>query len=136
IAPVAPGFFSYAGTGGLAAAQITRVHGDGSRDNENVYQTESGGKLAPLPINLGPSTDQVYLILYGTGIRGRSALSNVSVTIGGANAQVLYAGPQGAFVGEDQVNVLIPRSLAGMGNVPIVLTADGESSNAVNVTIQ
>ncbi|MGH9807015.1 MAG: FG-GAP-like repeat-containing protein, partial [Terriglobia bacterium] len=96
IAPVAPGFFSYAGTGGLAAAQITRVHGDGSRDNENVYQTESGGKLAPLPINLGPSTDQVYLILYGTGIRGRSALSNVSVTIGGANAQVLYAGPQGA----------------------------------------
>jgi uncharacterized protein (TIGR03437 family) len=34
------------------------------------------------------------------------------------------------------VNVVIPQSLAGGGNVPVVLSIEGVTSNTVNVTIQ
>jgi uncharacterized protein (TIGR03437 family) len=60
----------------------------------------------------------------------------VQATIGGLDATVLYAGPQGAYPGVDQVNVVIPQSLTGAGNVPVVLSAGGVTSNTVNVTIQ
>jgi uncharacterized protein (TIGR03437 family) len=77
---------------------------------------------------------QVYLILYGTGIRG--AGNNVTVTVGGVNAQVLYSGPQGEFVALDQINILLPPQLAGSGTANIVLSADGAAANTVNVAIQ
>lgn len=46
------------------------------------------------------------------------------------------AGAATGFDGEDQVNIgPLPRSLAGSGSVSIVLTADGQAANTVNVTI-
>jgi hypothetical protein len=50
---------------------------------------------------------------------------------------VLSAGAQGQYAGEDQINVgPLPLSLAGSGNVPIVLTANGINANVVNVSFQ
>jgi len=50
---------------------------------------------------------------------------------------VLYWGPAPGFAGEDQVNIgPLPQSLAGRGNVNILLTADGLAANTVNITIQ
>lgn len=47
-----------------------------------------------------------------------------------------YAGAQGGSQGLDQVNVLLPRALAGRGSgVPVVLTADGKTANTVTVSI-
>jgi uncharacterized protein (TIGR03437 family) len=87
-----------------------------------------------LPINLGPSTEQVYLEMYGTGIRNAKS---VTVTVGGLSVPVLYAGAAPGFAGEDQVNIgPLPQSLAGKGSVNILLTADGQAANTVNVTIQ
>ena len=40
------------------------------------------------------------------------------------------------FAGVDQVNVLLPASLAGEGNVNVQLTAGGTAANPVQVTIQ
>ena len=93
-------------------------------------------RFVALPIDLGPATDTVYLILYGTGIRFRSALSAVTTSIGGTNAGVLYAGGDTGFVGLDQVNVLLPRSLAGRGEVDVVITADGKAANTVRIAIK
>ncbi len=56
--------------------------------------------------------------------------------VGGINAPVLYAGPQGGFAGLDQVNIQLPAALAGMGNVGIQVTAGGITANPVQVTIQ
>jgi uncharacterized protein (TIGR03437 family) len=106
---------------GLAAAYVVHVSANG-------VQTV-GSVSAPIDVSSG----QVYLILFGTGIRG--AGSTVSVTIGGINAPVAYAGPQGATPGLDQVNVLIPMQLAGSGVVKIVLTATAITANIVNVDI-
>jgi uncharacterized protein (TIGR03437 family) len=81
-------------------------------------------------------TDQVFLVLFGTGIRGRGALSAVTAQIGGTDCEVTYAGPQGGFVGLDQVNLKLPRSLAGRGEVAVQLTVEGRPANTVQVTIK
>jgi uncharacterized protein (TIGR03437 family) len=91
------------------------------------------GVIVYVPIALSQlSTDQVYLILYGTGIR---AANNVTVAINGINAPVLYSGLQGQYTDVDQVNVLLPQQLAASGLANIVLTAAGAASNTVNVLI-
>ena len=69
---------------------------------------------------------QVYLLMYGTGIRHASS---VTVTLGSQTGlAVAYAGAQGYFVGEDQINVLLPPSLAGAGVINVTLTADGQTT--------
>ncbi|HKX00486.1 MAG TPA: FG-GAP-like repeat-containing protein [Bryobacteraceae bacterium] len=134
IVPVAPGIFML-NSGGLVAANVLRVSGT-VQSYETVYTVDPATQhILARPIDLGPSTDQVFLLIYGTGIRGRSALSAVTATIGGAAAKVLYAGPQGTFAGLDQVNVLVPRSLAGHGSVDIVLSVNGKIANTSRVTI-
>jgi uncharacterized protein (TIGR03437 family) len=80
--------------------------------------------------------DQVFLIGYGTGIRYRSSLSAVTATIGGTNADVSFAGAQPAFVGLDQLNLAVPRSLAGRGAVDVVVRVDGKTANTVTINIK
>jgi uncharacterized protein (TIGR03437 family) len=99
-----------------------------------VYQLNSSGAPVPLPINLGPASEQVYLELYGTGIRNAKS---VLATVGGVGVPILYSGAAPGFAGEDQVNIgPLPQSLAGLGSANILLTADGQAANTVNVTIQ
>jgi uncharacterized protein (TIGR03437 family) len=130
IARVWPGVFTLNGQG-LAAAYVTRVRPDNSQTVEPIYRVEDGAVVAA-PIDLGPATDRVYLVLFGTGIR---AAGSVSVAIGGWNAEVSYAGPQGTCLGEDQVNILLPRELAGAGVVPLALTADGYAASILNISV-
>ena len=56
------------------------------------------------------------------------------MTIGGVECEVLYAGPQGSFVGLDQVNVRVPRELAGRGQLNLILniTSFGSSNQFEN----
>jgi len=134
---VAPGLFSANATGsGLAAADAQRIRGTASTFEPTWRFDPAQNKPMALPIDLGPATDQVYLVLYGTGLRLRSALSNVKATIGGVTATVAYAGAQPNFIGLDQVNVLIPRALIGRGEVEVILTVDGQTANAVRVNIK
>jgi len=134
LGPVAPGMFTF-NAAGLVAGSVLRVSGDGTQTPENFYRLDSSGAVVPVPIDLGPPTDQVFLILYGTGFRA-AGTANTTMTIGGQKAQVSFAGDQGAFAGLDQVNVLVPRNLAGSGSVNIVLTASGQTANTVNISVQ
>jgi uncharacterized protein (TIGR03437 family) len=138
IAAVAPGLFAVNQNGkGVAAALAVRAKADGSQSWQLVYlQGCTPGSCAATPIDLGPETDQVFLQLYGTGIRGRSSLAAVTAKLGGADARVDYAGPVAGLAGLDQVNLLIPRTLIGRGDVDIVLTVDGRTANTVAVNIK
>lgn len=127
IATVAPGLFTATASGqGLAAAVVFRVREDGSQSYEPVGR----------PIDLGPPSDRVYLVLFGTGIRHRSSLASVIATIGGTYAEVSFAGASGDFTGLDQINVLLPRSLAGRGQVEILLTVETQIANAVRIIVK
>jgi len=76
------------------------------------------------------------LSFYGTGIRGRSSLAKVTVAIGTITVPALYAGPQPHFPGLDQVNVPLSLWLRGAGEVNVIVTVDGVSSNPVKINVK
>jgi len=78
-------------------------------------------------------TQSVMLNFYASGVRHAS---EVHVQIAGQNVPVLHSGASADFPGLDEVTVEIPRSLAGMGQVDVVLTADGQEASPVPVHIQ
>ncbi len=134
IVNVSPGMFSLNPQNGLAAALVLRVHADGTQSVENVYQADAAGNVVALPIDLSSASEQVYLLLFATGVRNARS---VTVSVGPTAIPVLFAGPQGTFVGEDQINVgPLPQSLAGQGKVNLTLVADGITANTVNLTFQ
>jgi uncharacterized protein (TIGR03437 family) len=138
IATVAPGLFAANANGqGVAAAVALRIKADGTQSFEPVARFDvATNRFVSTPIDLGPASDQVFLILFGTGFRFVSAASAATATIGGANAEVLFAGASPGFVGLDQANVRLPRSLIGRGEVEIRLTANGQQANVVTVGIK
>jgi uncharacterized protein (TIGR03437 family) len=93
---------------------------------------DASQNVVAAPVNL--AADQIFLIMFGTGIKHAA---KVTATVGGQNVPVAFAGAQGTFVGEDQVNIgPLPLSLAGSGKTNIVITADGIAANTVNLVIQ
>ncbi len=130
--PVAPSLFVL-NSANLAAAVAICVSASGAQTTEYPYQMVNGAIVAN-PLNLGACSETV-LELFATGMDAVSA-SSVQATVGGKSAMVLYAGPQGAFPGLDQVNVVIPQSLAGSGSVSVVVITGGQTSNNVSITIQ
>jgi uncharacterized protein (TIGR03437 family) len=60
----------------------------------------------------------------------------VSAAIGGVPTRTLYAGPQGSLVGLDQINLELPRSLAGRGEVDVAIVADGKQANAIRIAVK
>ncbi len=140
IAAVAPGLFAANANGqGVAAAVALRVRGDGSEQYEPVARfdaTVNPPRFVSVPLDLGPETDRVFLILYGTGIRFHSGMTAVRARIGLTEVRVEYAGPAPGFIGLDQVNVLLERELMGRGEVDVALEFDGQTANNVRVNIR
>ncbi len=136
---VAPALFSTAGDGDdtaiAAALAVQVVIATNQQSAIPVFECDPAGSCVATPLQLGVDTP-MYLELFGSGIRGRADLSDVSVTIGGQSGLVTYAGPQGQFPGLDQVNVGVPLSLRGAGLVDVVVTIAGQASNPVRVLFQ
>jgi uncharacterized protein (TIGR03437 family) len=133
IAPVAPALFTANGNG-LAVAFAIRVSSSGTQTLEPDWALNAQGSFSSAPINMGSATDKVYLAFYATGVQA-AGLANVAVTVNGVSTPVLYAG-NGGYAGVDQINVLLPASLAGSGTVALQLTASGIAANTVQIAIQ
>ncbi|MGH9803175.1 MAG: S8 family serine peptidase, partial [Blastocatellia bacterium] len=83
-----PGMFTANSSGvGLGAAVVFRIRANG----QQVYESANN------PIDLTVPGDRVFLILYATGMRGRSNPNRVQMTLGGAPLTPIYVGPQGDF---------------------------------------
>jgi uncharacterized protein (TIGR03437 family) len=138
IQPVAPGLFSANTNGkGVAAAYALRVKPGGTQINEQISIFDPNQQtFVSTPIDLTPSTDQVFLVLYGTGIRHVTSQNGVTVSVGGTILSPSFVGVAPGFEGLDQINVLLPGSVAGKGEVDVILTADSKVSNTVRVNIK
>jgi uncharacterized protein (TIGR03437 family) len=139
ISSVAPSLFSANASGaGVAAVYVLRVKTGNVQTTEAAIQYDAAqSRFVAVPIDLGASSDVVYAVLFGSGIRNRSSLSAVTCTIGGVAAEVTFAAAQGDLTGVDQVNVIIPRSLAGRnGATDLVLTVDGKVANTLSLSIR
>jgi uncharacterized protein (TIGR03437 family) len=95
-----------------------------------------------------PATAGDFLSIYCTGlgpVQGNvppgtavtvatPTIATATVTIGGVNANVLYAGLAPGFPGLYQVNVQVPSGVTPGSAVPVIITISGQSSPS-NVTI-
>jgi uncharacterized protein (TIGR03437 family) len=114
ISAVSPGLFTV-NAEGLPAAVVTRVRADGSRAAEVV----SG------PIRPAEPGEEIWLSLYGTGIRH---MASVSVFFNDRMVSADWAGPQPQYSGLDQVDVKVPDGLVGSTRVSVGTA--GARSNA------
>ena len=78
--------------------------------------------------------DNVYLELYGTGMRFN--ISQIKAEIAGIDAEVVYNGAHCCFAGLDQVNVKIPKILVARGEVDLRLLIDGAPTNTVKIFLK
>lgn len=135
IATVAPSLFSANSSGQDVAAAIALRVRQGVQSYEPVAVWDAAQqRMVPVPLDLGPAGDEVFLLLFGTGIRYHN--NPATGSIGGTSVEVLYAGAQGGFTGLDQVNLRLPRTLAGRGAVNIGLTLDNKTTNTVTVSLR
>jgi len=109
-----------------AAAGLFSLTGAGTRDGA-VVNALTGGLMN---FSTQTSNQPTYLELFATGLN-----SAPSVTIGGVAAQVTFSGPAGWAAGLEQINVIVPSSVAGAGRVPVVITANGQASNTVQIVV-
>ena len=109
-----PGLFSLFGSG-------TR---DGAILNAVTFLTGAFGVTT--------ASTNTYLAIYATGLNLSTA---PTVTIGGVSVPVSFYGPAPCCAGLQQINVMLPSSLAGAGRVPVSVTSGGNTSNTVQVVI-
>ena len=138
-----------AGLSYVSPAQVNFLIPPGlARGSALVTVLRAGAIVAAVPVTIAPvapglfgsqilhtESGAIYLVLYGTGIRNRSASAGVVCMVNGTAVPVEYAGAQSAFPGLDQVNLQLPASL-GTGALSVSLMVDGQASNAIAVTLQ
>lgn len=112
VVAAAPGIFTVSGGTGQAAAN----NQDGSLNSAS-----------------NPAARGSVVSLYATG-QGSATGSDVSVTIAGYNAPILYAGPAPGFPGLMQINAQIPGGFLPPGVQSVVL-AVGDATSQAGVTL-
>jgi uncharacterized protein (TIGR03437 family) len=117
----------------VAAAEFV-TNENGKQTIVDIFSGACSTGTCDVPLDV--SSGQTALVLFGTGIENRSSLSVVTVTIGKQTLPVDYAGPTPGLAGLDQVNVLLPASLAGSGTVNITVSVDGTVSNTVTANFK
>ena len=125
-----PAFFEI-GSGMVAALDanyqlITSAHPVGRNQVAQLYANGLG------PVTNQPPSGEPAL---GSPLSEIPASTPVTVTIGGKQAQVYFAGLAPGFPALYQVNVLVPGDLSP-GNQPISVAVGGKTSKAVNIAVQ
>src|SRR5262245_9679058 len=128
----APGIFTANATGKGGPAAVWTLDGIS-------FFAVSNPDGSPRPLPAGS-----IVVLFGTGIRntpasnptdGNGVAESLRVNLGGAIVTPAFAGPQGGFVGLDQINMPIPASLAGTGRIDAVLIVNGRAANTFQLQI-
>lgn len=104
------------------------LYGSGARD---------GAILNAVTFLLGAfstqtQNSQTYLALFATGL---NPTVTPTVTVNGVPVTVTFAGAAPCCDGLQQINIMLPASLAGAGRVPVIATSNGQVSNAVQVVL-
>jgi uncharacterized protein (TIGR03437 family) len=142
IVRAAPRLFTANANGnGAPAAFVLRFKADGTQSAEPVTQFDSAqNRFVPRPIESGAESDRVFLILFGTGVRGAGPVETVTAQIGGLPVDVLFTGALSGFAGLDQINLRLSRNallaLAGRGETELLLFADNRLANMVQVVVK
>ena len=131
---VSPGLFSAAGTGGgLADGQTLTVDLTSVSVvvSDIAYFNRHDGSYRSIPLNPGADGVVLFLKLRGTGLRGAA---EIGLTVDGVSVPMVGAVGHGTPSGVDELYVgPLPVHLMNSEVADVVLTADGFSSNTVQV---
>lgn len=138
---VAPGIFSIDSSGkGQGAIQLanssTFAAPAGSIPGAAAQPVTRGNYVTIYCSGLGAVSNQPATGAAASGSTLSNASGNVTVTIGGQNAPVSFAGLAPGFVGLYQVNAQVPSSVTPGNAVAVVVTVNGTASNTVTMAVQ
>jgi uncharacterized protein (TIGR03437 family) len=146
VSPSEVHFHVPAATGlGIAEVVVTNSDGFQSRGNINTLRAAPGiftktgdglgegtilnaDTLQPGPFD--PTGGSLRLIVFATGVRNGT---NVSVAAGGRALTLEPIVQTSNLPGLDEIHVLVPADLRGVGKVELVVRADGRDSNSAGV---
>ena len=114
----APGLISSSGTGTILTANGTRV--------TVAAPAKPGDTLSAFAVGLGPTSPATPA---GPAAAANRTVTTPTLTIGGVNANVIFAGAAPGQVGLYQINFTVPAGV--QGTVPVALSIGGKSSNTV-----
>ena len=125
-----PGLFSMTGDGKGPAA-ITHTNGvlvtaaNPAAPGETLvlYATGMGGMTPPVATGMLPSEVS-------------RAAAELTLTVGGVPATVLFAGHSGCCAGLNQINFTVPAGAPVGGSVAVVVSMNAKSSNPVTLAVQ
>ena len=121
IAPTAPGIFTD-GAGNVTPAVSLAPGGIGV-----LYMTGQGDVTQSLATGFAPAS--------GTAVANLPRpMLPLSVTVGGAQAFIEFAGVPPGLIGYTQINFAVPTSVSP-GVQPVVVTVNGVSSPPANITV-
>jgi uncharacterized protein (TIGR03437 family) len=127
VAAAAPAIFTQTGTGTGAAAVLNTNYSIVTSANA----ADPGQTVEIFATGLGATSPAVQT---GAAGNGQTLMQTVTVTIGGQNATVSFAGAAPGFAGLDQINAVVPDVSAG--NQPIVISEGGaQSSSTITIAI-
>jgi minor extracellular serine protease Vpr len=128
------------------------------RAHPGIYTTSPDGNGAAIATHAttglvsaaSPASRGEWLVLYANGLGPvapgvpsgaappglSSTVDPVSVSVGGLDAEVYFAGLAPGFVGLYQVNFRVPPGAGGRAKVPLTLTVAGFQSNVAKLSIQ
>ena len=120
---------------GIVAGLVYRIKPNGERSVEPTLLFDAAKqKYVAAPIRIA-SGDQLYLTLYGSGLRLRTARDLVTARLGGVELPVLYAGPAPSLQPYDQVNVQLP-AVPGRGRLDVNVEMNGRPANLAGVIFE
>lgn len=134
LAPFAPGIFSMNGQGTGQGAIVDALSGL-LVDSSNPAIAGST-YLSIYCTGLGPVTNQPASGAAATSDPLSQTTTTPRVTVGGVQAQVLFAGLAPGFVGLYQVNVQVPAEVTSGNAVPVVIVIGGATSNTGTIAVK
>jgi uncharacterized protein (TIGR03437 family) len=136
VAAAQPGVFTQNQSGSGAGAILGQKPGGVAKLNTAANPASAGDALLIFCTGLGTVTPPVTAGAAASTTTLSKTDNPVTVTVGGDNAQVLFAGLAPGFVGLYQVNVIVPSGIDSASDVPVVLTEAGATSAPVTVAIK
>jgi uncharacterized protein (TIGR03437 family) len=131
-----PGVFTQAQTG-QGIGVIVVVHPDGSQEEAGGSNAaQAGDTLVIYCTGLGAVTPRAVAGFPAPPSPLSQVIDAVTLTIGGVDVPVFFAGPSPGFIGLYQVNATIPRGISPSAQAPLVLSQGGRSSATVTIPIE
>jgi uncharacterized protein (TIGR03437 family) len=136
VAAAAPAVFTQNQSGSGPGAILGQKPGGVAALNTASNPASAGDALLIFCTGLGAVTPPVTAGAAASSTKLSNTDNPVTVTVGGKDAQVLFAGLAPGYVGLYQVNVIVPSGIAAAADVPVVLTEAGATSAPVTVAVK